>query len=140
MFTQSFTISIAYTTRITLKGGIRLCAKRRITSKNNHIEDCNCTSCDSRRKCVKYPLSFCDHFFTINIAGLTENLSFQLLKLKGQRVEIEMLSGKHEHGVVCNFGIDFIEIKKKDGTVVLILRDKISKIYIQAENCSNISC
>ena len=62
------------------------------------------------------------------------------MKLKGQRVEIEMISGKHEHGIICDFGIDFIEIMKKDGTVVLILRDKISKIYLHAENCCNSSC
>lgn len=117
-----------------------MCAKRRITSKNKHIEDCNCTSCESRKKCVKYPLSFCDNFFTINLAGLTENLSFRLSNLKGHSVEIETIPGTLEHGVICNFGIDFIEIKKKDGTVVFILRDKISKIYLHVEKCNTTSC
>lgn len=117
-----------------------MCAKRRITSKNKHIEDCNCTSFESRKKCVKYPLSFCDNFFTINLAGLTENLSFKLSKLKGHTAEIETISGQQEHGVICNFGIDFIEIKKKNGTVVFILRDKISKIYLHVGNCSTLSC
>lgn len=115
-----------------------MCAKCRSTSKSKPIQDC--TSCESRKKCIKYPLSFCDNFFTINLAGLTENLSFQLLKLKGHTVEIETILGTQEHGVICNFGIDFIEIKKRDGTVVLILRDKINKIYLVSDKCITTSC
>ena len=137
-------IRVAYTTRITLKGGISLCAKHGITSKcnekNKHVQDCTCSSCERCKKCVKYPLSFCDDFFTINLAGLTENLSFQLFKLKGHKVEIETIAGTHERGVICNFGIDYIEIKKNDGTVVLILRDKISKIYLLTDKCITTSC
>lgn len=121
-----------------------MCAKRGITSKSKqnckHDQDDTCSSCERRKKCVKYPISFCDNFFTINLAGLTENLSFQLFKLKGHKVEIETILGTQEHGVICNFGIDFIEIKKSDGTVVLILRDKISKIYLVSDKCITSTC
>lgn len=123
-----------------MKGGIRLCAKCGSTSKSKHVQDCTCCSSESHKKCVKYSLSFCDDFFTINLAGLTENLSFQLLKFKGHEVEIETISGTLEHGVICNFGIDFIEIRKRDCTDVLILRDKISKIYLLDDKCCTTSC
>jgi len=64
---------------------------------------------------------------------LTDNLNYQLLKYKGHNVEIETVFGTKESGILCSFGIDFIEIKEKDDTFVTILKDKISKIYLFAD-------
>lgn len=96
-----------------------------------------CVKCDSiqknkkrGKKCVTSTLSFCDNFFIISLAGLTENLNFQLLKHKGCEVEIETIFGTKECGVIYSFGIDYIEIKRSDGTVILFLKDKINKIHL----------
>jgi hypothetical protein len=52
----------------------------------------------------------------INLAGLTGNLNFLLLKFEGNDVEIDIILGdeiKKERGKIYNVGIDFIELKQK---------------------------
>lgn len=91
-------------------------------------------------KCSQYPCIGCDKFFVLNLAGLTDNINYQLLRYKGQKAEIETVFCTKECGVIWNFGIDFIEIKEKDGAFVTILKDKISKIYLFADRDNSISC
>ncbi|MGE7688751.1 hypothetical protein ACQKMI_06040 [Lysinibacillus sp. NPDC097214] len=118
-----------------------MCARQRNTINKKiqkkhptkHVQSHTHCSKDGCIKCSKYPNSCCDKFFVLNLCGLTNSLNYQLLKYKGQNVEIETVSGTKESGILCSFGIDFIEIKEKDDTFVTILKDKISKIYLFAD-------
>lgn len=76
---------------------------------------------------VQIPCPDCNDFFDINLAGLTENLNFQLLRFEDSDIEIDTASGSVK-GRICKVGIDFIEIKEKDGIIVTILKDKIIQI------------
>ena len=84
---------------------------------------------------VHYPNHDCEDcgdFFEINLAGLTDNLNFELVKCKGQEVEIETTFCSEENkisGKIYNVGIDFIELLNDHGRIVTILKDKISHIH-----------
>ncbi|WP_460010637.1 hypothetical protein [Lysinibacillus sp. CTST325] len=71
---------------------------------------------------------------------MKDNLNYELLRYKGQKAEIETVFGTMERGVLCNFGIDFIDIKEQDGAIVTILKDKISKIYLFADKNNDTFC
>jgi len=84
---------------------------------------------------VRFPYLDCEDcgdFFEINLAGLTDNLNFELVKFKGQEVEIETTLCSEENkisGKIYNVGIDFIELLNDHGRIVTILKDKISHIH-----------
>jgi hypothetical protein len=74
----------------------------------------------------------CGDFFDINLAGLTDSANFELVKFIGRKVEIETTScteGNKIRGKIYNVGIDFIELLKENGRIVMILKDNISQIH-----------
>ena len=91
----------------------------------NHFTICGCS--------IPYqvPCHHCEDQFHINLAGLTDNLNFQLLKMEGCELEIDTTVGTHtrtERGKIHNVGIDFIEIQNDNGQIVTLLKDKINHI------------
>jgi hypothetical protein len=85
-----------------------------------------------------FPQCDCNHLIEINLAGLTGNLNFLLLKFEGNDVEIDTILGdeiKKERGKIYNVGIDFIELKTENGMIVSILKDKIGQIRWLKDEC-----
>ncbi|GEM_PF-6455949 len=78
------------------------------------------------------PCYQCKTDLHLNLAGLTDNLNFQLLqaKLKGSPVIVETNFGQ-EKGKVKNIGIDYVELKQKDEEIIMILKSQIKCIHIQ---------
>ena len=73
------------------------------------------------------PYHHCGDHFRINLAGLTDNLNFQLLKMDKCELEIVTTDGT-ESGKTYNAGIDFIEIRNDEDQIITILKDKINRI------------
>ncbi|RLL43848.1 hypothetical protein D8M04_13140 [Oceanobacillus piezotolerans] len=75
------------------------------------------------------PCKDCKNHFRLNLAGLTENLNFQLLQEKDCKLEIMVGPNQDtEIGRIYNVGIDFIEIKNDDDKIITILKNKIVNI------------
>ncbi|SOC14983.1 hypothetical protein SAMN05880501_10815 [Ureibacillus xyleni] len=68
----------------------------------------------------------CD--LNVNLAGLTDNLNFKLLKFRKIPVKMTATNGFQLKGFTHHVGIDFVDIKKENGTIVRILKDKIAHI------------
>ncbi len=103
--------------------------------------ECHCDTYFRKEKRiipVSFPCCDCDDRVRLNLAGLTGNLNFQLLKSVGCDVEIDttISAGENkERGKIYNVGIDFIELKKENGTLVTILKDKVSQIHWLDDEC-----
>ncbi|KOP80561.1 hypothetical protein AMS59_04040 [Lysinibacillus sp. FJAT-14745] len=117
-----------------------MCARRSDTIKKKMQMKRQTLHGHKCKKCSKYPCICCDKFFVLNLAGLTDNLNYELLRYKGQKAEIETVFCTIECGVICNIGIDFIEIKEQDGAIVTILKDKISRIYLSTDKDNGTFC
>lgn len=85
---------------------------------------------------VSCPPIICDERIHLRLAGLTGNLNFQLFRMKGCPVEIEVEcrqggdgAGKETvKGIICNAGTDFVDIKQANNTVVTLMVEKIRLI------------
>lgn len=90
----------------------------------NHKGDC----------CPPYlcvPIPLCDDRLRLRLAGLTGNIAFQLFRLKGCKLEIEMdCAGKKEKimGIICNVGTDFVEILQDGQKISTVLISRILRI------------
>ncbi|WP_144549568.1 hypothetical protein [Peribacillus simplex] len=110
-------------------------------SKKRKKRDCHSDTHFKKDGCkihAKFTSCRDDNTLCLNLAGLTENLNFQLVRFKDCVVEIDTIFGVAENkvrGKICNVGIDFLEIKKENGTIVTILKDKVSQIRWLDEKC-----
>jgi hypothetical protein len=79
---------------------------------------------------VSCPTIVCDPRIFLNLAGLTGNLNFQLFRLKGCQVEIELSSPCEDkvEGIICNVGTNFVDVKQDDNTVITVLIERIRLI------------
>lgn len=106
-----------------------------------HLHCHKCRKChhkNSCKHCSSCQTSFCDDchdFFNINFAGLRDNLNFKLLENYKCRLSVELVAGRPIKGKTCNVGIDFIDIKRDDGKIVTILKDKVSHIVWDNKRC-----
>ena len=85
------------------------------------------------------PIPVCNDPLNLRLAGLTGNLNFQLFRLKGCPVSIRIdCSGDTEiiNGVICNVGTDFVDVRKKDNTVVTVITERICRINWPDPKCN----
>lgn len=90
------------------------------------------------RRTINVHVPDCDDRIQLKLAGLTGNLNFQLFRQTGCRVIVEVECGEKKslvRGTVCNVGTDFLDIRKKDGKVMTILRDRISRMKWLDRDC-----
>ena len=113
---------------------------RAIIGKRVKCHRCTHFRKDGCRIPVSFPCCDCNDPFRLNLAGLTENFNFQLLRSEGCDVEIDITFGateNKERGKIYNVGIDFIDLKKENGSIVTILKDKVSQIRWLDDECDS---
>ncbi|BDH61516.1 hypothetical protein MTP04_16460 [Lysinibacillus sp. PLM2] len=69
---------------------------------------------------------YCNDFFKLNLAGLTDRLNYQLLICQSP-IKITTLGGLQLSGRTFQIGSDYIDIHSEQG-IVTILQDKIKHI------------
>lgn len=101
-------------------------------NKRHNNRPCNCQRHHHHVSCCD-----CSNFFDLNVAGLTNNLNAKLLKNRCRYMEITTSGGYELIGRTDNVGIDYVDIKSLNGTVVTVLKDKIDHIkWLKTEyNC-----
>jgi len=105
-------------------------------SKHKHDSfDCFADCLKHKKNCCQpfkcFPVPICDDRIQLRLAGLTGNLTFQLFRLKGCELEIEIdcIEQKEKiKGVICNVGTDFVDILQDNKTVTTILINRILRI------------
>jgi len=117
-------------------------------SDKQHLEPCLPipSACDGflvHKACcvpISCPPVICDERIHLKLSGLTGNLNFQLFRLKGCRVKIELdcpADGKSKvEGNICNVGTNFVDIKLKDNTIITVLVEKIRFIKWTDPKCN----
>ncbi|MBZ4687108.1 MAG: hypothetical protein PWQ96_351 [Clostridia bacterium] len=117
-------------------------------SDKQHVQTCLPipSACDGflvhKVCCVPFscPPVICDERIHLKLSGLTGNLNFQLFRLKGCKVEIELdcpADGKSKvEGIICNVGTNFVDIKLEDNTVITVLIEKIRLIKWTDPQCN----
>ena len=93
--------------------------------------------------CIPFTSTRCNNPFNLRLAGLNQNLNFQLFGMKGCRVEIEYeCQGTNEEvkGIICDIGTDFIAVMRDNGVVSTILKERICKIEWKDPCCNPCSC
>ncbi|MEY8745534.1 hypothetical protein AB9M62_40485 [Bacillales bacterium AN1005] len=98
-------------------------------------DDCACHQPISqnvvhREKCFKI-IPGQKPLIKLRLAGINNNLNFELFRHKGNRIIIEVSSGEKTEkirGVLCDVGTDYVDIKKANGRVVTLLQSNIIKI------------
>lgn len=92
---------------------------------------------------IPFTSARCNNPFNLRLAGLNQNLNFQLMGTKGCQVEIEYEcqgTNGEVKGTVCNIGTDFIDVKSSNGVVSTILKERICKINWKDPCCNPCSC
>lgn len=90
-------------------------------------------SCQKPRR-IKFTtlrIPICNDRIRPQLAGLTNSLNFQLLRKKKCPVIIEFDAAGEEElvtGVICSVGTNFIDIRKRDDSVVTLMPDRITRI------------
>ncbi len=107
-----------------------------LKSHDKHKADCKCSDQSSKKQIVKcdwrmHSHYICNRHFCLNLAGLTDSLNFKLLSKRRRPIEIGTIMGASFHGKSKYVGIDYLDIKENDSTVVTILKDKIKFIKIK---------
>lgn len=91
-------------------------------------------NCGNKHTC---PYIVCDHRIFLNLGGLTGNLNFQLFRMKGCRVKIELSECQDKvEGIICNVGTNFIDLKQEDNTVITVLTEKIRLVRWEDPACN----
>lgn len=98
-------------------------------------------SCQKPRrvKLTTLRIPICNDLIRPQLAGLTNNLNFQLLRKKKCPVIIEFdAAGDEEQitGVICAVGTNFIDIRKRDDSVVTLMPDRITRIKWMDPKCN----
>jgi hypothetical protein len=78
---------------------------------------------------VTFPCRDCHDNIRLNLAGLTDNLNFKLMKSKNQHVEVHTPCAA-EKGEIEQVGIDYIELTNEKKQNLIILKDKINYIHL----------
>ena len=94
---------------------------------------CNHKTCKKRKAGCFIPsrIDICDDQVHLRLAGLTGNLNFQFMRFKGCKVTVELDGG---HGVskvtgnIGDVGTDFVDLVRRDGTVVTVLQHHIVSV------------
>lgn len=127
---------IILSTRSSSKRHSRILLNKNCDLKVNRIpDDCACHQPISkhilhRNKCYQI-IEGVKPLIKLRLAGINNNLNFELFRHKGNRVIIEVTSGEKSErirGVLCDVGTDYVDIKKANGRVVTILQSNIQKI------------
>lgn len=126
---------VAIPTRSRLKKKSKVLLKRKCELKVTPIPDCGCHQPVSkhglhRERCFKI-INGVKPLIQLRLAGMNNNLNFELFRHRGNRVIIEVTSGdKNEkiRGILCDVGTDYVDIKKSSGRVITILQSNIQKI------------
>lgn len=107
---------------------------------NNLDHDNRKFDCGCRFQCTPVCVPDCNKLLQISLAGKSDTFGFTLIRMIGCRLKVDMeCAGKTSRivGVLCNTGTDFIDIRKANGRVVTVLRDKIDKIEWLDKNCNS---
>lgn len=91
-----------------------------------------CKSCSKKGNKIKLKYYCCNgnQKIKLNVSRLTDNLNFQLISHHKRKVLIETLAPMIVvKGRIYRIGVDYLDIKQKDGQIVTVLKDKIKKIY-----------
>ncbi|WP_128102313.1 hypothetical protein [Paenibacillus sp. DCT19] len=127
---------LALSTRSKSKKHLRILLNKNCDLKVNHLpDDCACHQPISkhilhRNKCFQV-IDGVKPLIKLRLAGINNNLNFELFRHKGNRVIIEVSSGEKSEkirGVLLNVGTDYVDIKKANGRVITILQSNIQKI------------
>lgn len=92
-----------------------------------------CKSCSKKGNSisVKYYCCHSEQKIKLNISKLTDNLNFQLIKYPKRKILIETIAPKIEiKSNIHRIGVDYLDIKQKNGEIVTVWKDKIKKIYL----------
>lgn len=73
----------------------------------------------------------------VNLAGLTDHVNYKLVKYRKIPVKLTAINGYTLTGKTYQVGIDYVEIKKENDTIVTILKDKIDRIKWLKETCES---
>jgi len=93
--------------------------------------------------CIPYSSVACRNPFNLRLAGLNQNLNFQLFRMEGCKVSIEYeCQGSNDEvvGTVCGIGTDYIGVRKANGVVSTILKERICKIEWKDSCCNPCGC
>lgn len=127
---------VAFPTKSRSKRKSRVLLMRKCNLKVNPIpDDCACHQPISkhvlhREKCFRI-IDGAKPLIKLRLAGINNNLNFELFRHRGNRVIIEVSSGDKTEkirGVLCNVGTDYVDIKRSNGRVNTILQSNIQKI------------
>lgn len=110
--------------------------------KEKHcVPDCfaKCHEKDCCPPIKNVPIPDCDDRIQLRLAGLTGKLTFQLFRMKGCELEIEIVCAEQREkikGVICNVGTDFVDLLQDNKTVTTILINRILHINWKDPACS----
>lgn len=106
---------------------------------NNLDHDKRKFDCGCHFKCTPICVPDCNRLLQISLAGISDTFGFILFRMIGCRLKVDVeCAGKKNHivGTLCNAGTDFIDIRKANGRVVTILRDRVDKIEWLDKKCN----
>lgn len=78
---------------------------------------------------VTFPCRDCHDNIRLNLAGLTDNLNFKLIKSENRHVEVHTPCAI-EKGKIEQVGIDYIELANEKKQNMILLKDKINYIHL----------
>ena len=105
------------------RGQCRDCLKKKRCKKNRHVDLCDCKD-----------------FHRINFAGLRNDFNQKLRKCKNCEFDMRTVAGSRKRGKTHQLGIDFVDLKERNGRIVTVLRDKIDHINWLDKNCKCDKC
>ena len=92
---------------------------------------------------IPYSSVACRNPFNLRLAELNRNLNFQLFRMEGCKVSIEYeCQGSNDEvvGTICGIGTDYIQVRKANGVVSTILKERICKIEWKDPGCNPCAC
>ena len=99
---------------------------------------CKCQKCLKRTSCKNnrhVDLCDCEDFHRINVAGLRNKLNRKLKRCQNCEFDMRTVAGSKKRGKTHHLGIDFIDLKERNGNIVTVLRDKIDNINWLCRKC-----
>ena len=104
---------------------------------------CKCKKCLERTCCKNnghVDLCDCEDVHRINFAGLKNHVNRKLNQCKHCEFEITTTGCSKKRGKTKQLGIDFVDMKEKNGKVVTVLRDKVQYFNWSDKSCKCNRC
>ena len=99
---------------------------------------CKCRGRLKKKRCKNnhhVDLCDCKDFHRINVAGLRNDLNRKLERSRNCEFDMRTVAGSKKRGKTHQLGIDFVDLKERNGRIVTVLRDKIDHINWLDRKC-----